>query len=106
MLRACVKSARQPCFGAISRVTVRMDHIWAAGLTNQSVVTQVNDVRAEDLNDWKPRGKVGNHSFALTLRQIKNRLFFVTHSWEIMGGAPSEDQRKNDVPVIQGAVGH
>lgn len=71
-LQAGFESAKLVCFGATSHVTVSMNQVREIGPSKKPIGTQLNDARAKDLNDCKPEGKVGNQSFALTLKQKRS----------------------------------
>lgn len=63
-----------------------MAQVWETRLSNKHVGTQVNDARVKYLNDCKPEGKVGNETFAITVKQRRNGLAF--------GDALRGEQRK------------
>lgn len=68
------------CFGLTWHVTVRTDHVWDAGLSDNSVCTQVNDGLAKDQSDYKPEKASWGPNNRPNSGTKKNRSDFVIRS--------------------------
>lgn len=64
-----------------------MGQVWETGPGSKLVSTQVKDTRAKDLNDCKPKSKLGNQTFVVAVTQRKSGLVLVTRLEVNRGGA-------------------
>lgn len=72
---ADARSAKQFSSGPMSRVIVRMDHVWDTGQSHKPGCNQMNDAQAKEPIDPKLGSRARNIRFAPILEQGKMALF-------------------------------
>lgn len=96
-LRGGVKTAKSPCFGPMSHLNKRTDHVLETGLSDEPGCIQMNNARVKDVIDCKPGSRVGERTISPNYGTRKTWSDFLTNPEASSGAARNDDQRKKSM---------